>query len=109
GAHQWHSGQYLTTVVHEVHLQFLLSLRLHHAARSEGECGHLVAILYLLYIFQNGIGGTADVHQPYFTAAFHAAGRVHGVTPDIVLEFLHAHDACHDRTAVDTDADLEVG
>jgi len=49
----------------------------------------------------------ADVHAAHLAAGFHAGGGVHGIAPDVVLEFLHAHDAGHHGSGVDAGAHAE--
>ena len=86
----------------EVHLLFPLALRLHFAARGEVEQASS------LFTDQR-IGRLADVHLSHFTAALHAAGRVHGIAPDVVGELLHAHDARYHRAGVDACAHFKAG
>src|SRR5436190_356044 len=66
--------------LHIVHPQLTLALRFDLAAPGEGEPGH---------VLDQFVGTLADVHTPHITTAFHAARDVHGIAPDVVLEFLH--------------------
>ena len=78
---------------HEVHVDLALVLRF-----------HLAAVLALEAVLDELVGGAADVHFTGLTAAFHAAGGVHGIAPDVVGELALAHHACHHRTGVHADA-----
>ena len=53
---------------------------------------NLPAILARKIVSYQGVGGFTDVHFP---AAFHAAGGVDGVAPNVVLEPFHANDTRH--------------
>ncbi len=61
------------------------------------------------HILDEFVGTATDIDLARFAAAFHAAGGVHGIAPDVVREFLDAHDASDHRTGVDANADVEAG
>src|SRR5690606_7991171 len=82
------------------HLQHALPFHLDDAARLERETGN---VLY------ERVGGRGDVDPPGVAVGLHAAGRIDGVAPEVVLEFLDANDPGDDGTRVDADAHLEIG
>ena len=67
------------------------------AARSEGECIPKQC---------GGSGGEVDGVER--GAAFHAAGGVHGVAPEVVGEFVAANDTGGERAAVEAGAEVEI-
>src|SRR5690348_5200001 len=49
---------------------------------------------------QSPSSGPRDLHPPSHAVGFHAAGDVHGVTPQVIDELALAYDAGHSRASV---------